>query len=399
MNSNPRPLWIAVTALGITQIISWGTTFYALGALSPDIAAAQGWSKTLIFGAFSAALLVSGAISRAAGGIIDRRGGRAMMSIGSILAAAGCAILGLADHQWIYIVGWLVLGVAMRFVLYDAAFPALAQLAGMRARRAISYLTLFGGLASTVFWPLSHVLSEHLGWQGTFLVYAGLHLFICLPLHVFTLTGRGAAVEAPQTAPDEKLTSKPPLTGYARSHAMAAFATVIALNGLVFSAISAHVVPLFEELGFSAAGAVAFAALVGPSQVASRIGDILLGHRMKVMHVGLIAVGLLPLSLAIFILGGFGLAAAIIFAVLYGMSNGLMTIAKGVVPLSLFGREGYGLVLGTIVTPQLVLNALAPTLFVFALERFGAQSSMILGLVFGLLSLAAMLYLARLHPR
>jgi MFS family permease len=398
MNSNPRPLWIAITALGITQIISWGTTFYALGALSPDIAAAQGWSKTLIFGAFSAALLLSGTISRAAGGAIDRRGGRAMMSLGSVLAALGCAILSQASQQWIYIAGWLVLGVAMRFVLYDAAFPALAQLAGLRARRAISYLTLFGGLASTVFWPLSHVLSEQLGWQGTFLVYAGLHLFICLPLHVLTLTGKAVA-ESPQTAPGESLAIMAPLTGGARSHAMAAFATVIALNGLVFSAISAHVVPLFEELGFSAAGAVAFAALVGPSQVASRIGDILLGHRMKVMNVGLIAVGLLPLSLAVFILGGFSLVAAIVFAVLYGMSNGLMTIAKGAVPLSLFGREGYGLVLGTIVTPQLILNAIAPTLFVFALDHFGAQSAMLLGLVFGLLSLAAMLYLARLHPR
>src|SRR5690606_33676294 len=148
------------------------------------IAADRGWPPTLIFGAFSAALLLSGAISRSAGRAIDRHGGRPMMSVGSLLAAAGCAILGLATAEWIYVVGWLVLGVAMRFVLYDAAFPSLAQIAGLRARRAISYLSLFGGLASTVFWPVSHFLAESIGWRGTFLVYAALHIAVCLPLHI-----------------------------------------------------------------------------------------------------------------------------------------------------------------------------------------------------------------------
>ena len=398
MKSDARPLGVAVTALGTTQIISWGTTFYALGALSPDIAADRAWSQTLIFGAFSAALLLSGAISRAAGRAIDRYGGRRMMSIGSLLAAAGCAILGLATEAWIYIAGWLVLGIAMRFVLYDAAFPALAQIAGTRARRAISYLSLFGGLASTVFWPLSHFLADDIGWHGTFFVYAGLHLFICLPLHYFALGGPPEA-EAPSQTHTEAVTVKPPLSGSERTHAMAAFATVIAVNGIVFSAISAHVVPLFQQLGFTPVLAVTLAALIGPCQVVSRIGDILLGHRITVMQLGLIAVGLLPLALTIFIAGGFGWAAGLVFAVLYGMSNGLMTIAKGAVPLALFGRQGYGLVIGTIVTPQLVLNAIAPTLFVFALESLGAEWSMGLGLAFGLLSLAAMLYLARLHPR
>jgi len=398
MSSNARPLPLVVTALGITQIISWGTTFYALGALSPFIAGDRAWSQTLIFGAFSGALLLSGALSRTAGRSIDIHGGRRMMSAGSVLAALGCAILGLASQAWIYVAGWLVLGVAMRLILYDAAFPALAQIAGPRARRSISYLSLFGGLASTVFWPLSHVLAERVGWQGTFYIYAGLHVFVCLPLHYWVLGGPPAA-EPPTHPSVEPSAVKPPLIGPERVHAMGAFAAVVALNGLVFSAVSAHIVPLFQQLGFASAVAVTLATLVGPCQVASRIGDILLGQRLKVMHLGLIAVGLLPLALAVFIVGNFALVAGLLFAVLYGMSNGLMTIAKGAVPLALFGRQGYGLVIGTIVTPQLILNAVAPTLFVFVLAGLGAEWSMVLCLVFGMLSLAAMFYLARLHPR
>ncbi len=391
------PLWRVICALGVTQIIGWGTTYYALGALSADIRAGTGWNSILIFASFSAALLISGVISRAAGRAIDNWGGRRVMAIGSALAALGCAILSVATHPAIYVLGWLVLGPAMRFILYDAAFPALTQIAGDRSRRAISYLTLFGGLASTVFWPTSHFLSEAIGWQYTFLVYAGLHLFVCLPLHVLVLKGKPALASAVIDAPAPP--AYPLLTGQARTQAMILFAAVLALNGVVFSAISAHVVPLFEGLGFSGAAAVMLAALIGPSQVASRIGDILAGHRVKTMTVALIAVGLLPFSLIVFAGGSFAFSAALLFALLYGMSNGLMSIIKGVVPLSLFGREGYGLVIGTLTTPQLILNALSPTLFAFVLDAAGSKGGLMVGLVFALLSFAAMVILARRHPR
>src|SRR5437764_2413433 len=129
------PLWRVITGLGATQIIGWGTTYYALGALSPDIAADRGWSKPLIFGAFSAALLLSSIVSRATGRAIDEYGGRRIMAVGSILAAIGCLIIAFAVNRWVYIAGWLVLGPAMRLILYDAAFPSLAQVAGASSRR------------------------------------------------------------------------------------------------------------------------------------------------------------------------------------------------------------------------------------------------------------------------
>ncbi|MFL5258276.1 MAG: MFS transporter [Hyphomicrobiales bacterium] len=393
------PVLRAVIGLGITQIIGWGTTFYALGALSPDIIADRGWPKALVFAAFSLALLLSGLVSRAAGRAIDVYGGRRSMAAGSLLAAAGCTILGLAASPWIYFAGWAVLGLAMRFTLYDAAFPSLTQVAGPRSRRAISYLTLFGGLASTVFWPVSHLLSESIGWRNTFLVYAVLQILICLPIHLKVLVDKPVGPDRESAADERQPVGASPLIGRDRVTAIALFATVVALNGLVFSSVSAHVVPLFESLGFSSVMAVTLAAMIGPSQVASRIGDILAGHRITTMAVGLIAVGLLPTALFVFATGAFALRFGVAFAILYGMSNGLVTITRGVVPLALFGRDGYGLVLGTIAAPQLVLNALAPTLFAFLLDSSGPRTSLLVALAVSLLSLLAMIYLARRYPR
>ncbi len=389
------PLWLVITGLGITQIIGWGTTYYALGALSQDIAATTGWSKALIFGAFSAALLLSGLISRWAGRFIDRQGGRSLMMTGSVLAAIGCTIIGAIPSPAAYVAGWLVLGIAMRLMTYDAAFASLAQIAGPGARRAISYLTLFGGLASTVFWPVSHYLSGAIGWGPAMLAYAGLHLVVCLPIHAVVLRGaRGETVGEAQ-APDEH----EPLAGAARRKAMALFAAVLALNGLVFSAISAHVVPLFDGLGFKGEEAVAMAALIGPSQVASRMGEILMGRKLKAVHLGLIAFCLLPVAIGIFAVGSFSVTAAIVFALLYGASNGLVTIAKGAVPLVLFGRRGYGEVLGLLSAPNLVLNAAAPLLFALLLDRTGPATALLIAGGASLVSGLCMVWLARLHPR
>lgn len=392
------PLWRVISALGITQIIGWGTTYYALGALSLDIAADRQWSKLLIFGAFSVALLISGLVSRAAGRAIDTYGGKRVMAAGSALSGLGCLILSFATEPWIYVLGWLVLGPAMRLTLYDAAFPSLTQVAREKSRRSISYLTLFGGLASTVFWPVSHVLSGKIGWHDAFLVYALLHFLICLPLHLLVL-GESEEHQAPSDREPAQSATAPFLTGADRNQAMLAFAAVLALNGVVFSSISAHVVPLFEGLGFTATAAVTLAALIGPSQVASRIGDILAGHWVKTMTLGLIAVGLLPAALVIFAGAGFALWAALVFALLYGMSNGLMSIIKGIIPLALFGRQGYGLVMGTLSTPQLILNAIAPTLFAIVLDQTGPRNGLLIAILFALASFAVMIHLGRKYPR
>jgi hypothetical protein len=389
------PLSVVICGLGITQIIGWGTTYYALGALSLDIAATTGWPKTLIFGAFSAALLLSGLMSAWAGRLIDRVGGRRVMMAGSLLSALGLAIIGAFPNPVSYAAGWLVLGLAMRLATYDAAFASLAQITPGGARRAISYLSLFGGLASTVFWPVSHYLSLGIGWNNALLLYAVLHIAVCLPIHWAVL--REAKGERDDGSPAAAAGAR--LPGSLRRQALALFAAALALNGLVFSAISAHAVPLFAALGFEGEEAVFVAALIGPSQVASRMGEILMGRRISPIQLGLIAFGLLPVAIAIFAGLGFSWAAALAFAVLYGASNGLVTIAKGAVPLHLFGPRGYGEVLGIISAPNLVLNAAAPLLFALLLGVASAEAALLVAGGAALASTLAMLLLARLHQR
>jgi len=388
------PLWIVICGLGLTQIIGWGTTYYMLGALSQDIAQSTGWSGTLIFGAFSVALLLSGLISRRGGRLIDRMGGRRVMVAGSLCAATGLALMGAFPHPVTYVLGWLMLGLAMRFATYDAAFASLTQIVGQGARRAISYLTLFGGLASTVFWPVSHYLALNIGWSSTLLVYAALNLFVCLPIHWAVLHAARGEHAAERVAD----TSSARLAGRGRLVAIALFAAALALNGLVFSSISAHAVPLFQGLGFAGNEAVFMAALIGPSQVASRLGEIVMGRHLTPMQLGLIAFGLLPLAIGLFALMGFSWPAAIAFAVLYGASNGLVTIAKGAVPLMLFGTKGYGEVLGVISAPNLILNAAAPLLFALLLGVVSPQASLLIAGGAALASTLFMLWLARLHP-
>jgi hypothetical protein len=390
------PLWIIICGLGLTQIIGWGTTYYLLGALSQDIAQSTGWSGTLIFGAFSAALLLSGLISRRGGRLIDRIGGRRVMIAGSLCAATGLALMGLFPHPVTYVIGWLVLGLAMRFATYDAAFASLTQIVGQGARRAISFLTLFGGLASTVFWPVSHYLALSIGWSHTLLAYAALNLFVCLPIHWVVLHAAKGDRAAERVA---EAASTPHLAGRGRLIAITLFATALALNGLVFSSISAHAVPLFQGLGFRGDEAVFMAALIGPSQVASRLGEIVMGRHLTAMHLGLIAFGLLPVAVGLFALMGFSWPAAIVFAVLYGASNGLVTIAKGAVPLMLFGTRGYGEVLGVISAPNLILNAAAPLLFALLLGAVTPQASLLIAGAAAFASTLFMVWLARLHPQ
>jgi len=337
---------------------------------------------------------VSGLTSTWTGRLVDRVGGRKAMVAGSLLSAAGLVIIGAFPHPVTYVAGWLVLGLAMRLATYDAAFASLTQITPHGARRAISYLTLFGGLASTVFWPVSHYLSLGIGWAATLLIYAALHLVLCLPIHWAVLRQANGDRASATDATTEGQTR---LKDGARRKAMAIFATALALNGLVFSAISAHAVPLFAALGFGGEEAVFMAALIGPAQVASRIGEIMMGRRLRAVDLGLIAFGMLPVAIAIFAGLGFSWGAAILFALLYGASNGLVTIAKGAVPLALFGPRGYGEVLGIIYAPNLLTNAAAPLLFALLLNAASAETALLVAGAAALASSLFMLWLARLY--
>ena len=367
---------IAVNALGLTQITAWGTSYYCLGVLAKPIVAETGWAMSAVFLGFTVALLVMGVISTPVGRLIDRIGARAVMSIGTIIVSAGLLALSQVRDQWSYLGVWAVLGVGMRCCLYDAAFAALVQVAPTRGRKAISYLTLYGAYASTVFWVVGHYLNEGYGWRATLMIFAAINLAICLPLNWIGLSRREArenttASTVAATSPDG-----PMLEGRMRVVGIALFALIMSLNGFVFGVISLQLVPLLEAAGLIGATAVWVASLKGHGQFAGRLVEIFFGRNLKAMAIARIAIGVVPASLLLLFLARGDLWLLVAFTLLLGASQGVITIVRGAVPLALFGATGYGAVLGVIATPILIVNAFSPAIFALVVDRFGWQISL-----------------------
>jgi len=395
------PATHAILALGITQIIAWGTTLYALGVLGRPIAEDTGWSQSLVFGGLTTGLLVSAAVSTLVGRSVDRRGGRGVMVVGSLLMAGGLVLLALVRSAPAYLLAWAFLGLAMRMCLYDAAFAALVQVTPSRGRRAISYLTLFGGFASSVFWPIAHLLNDAYGWRTTLVIFAASNLLVCAPLHWIGLARRESPPQARQapSATTDSAAGGPPLEGRARTLAMLLFGAIVAASAIVFGAMAAHLVPLLEASGLASATAVWIASLKGVAQVAGRIWDLTLARQWHPIDVGRVSVAIIPLSFLTLMLGGATFVAALSFTLLFGIANGLVTIMRGAVPLALFGAKGYGEVLGILATPYLLLAAVAPAAFAVLVERYGYSIAQATMLVAGLCSLLGMEVMAFWYRR
>jgi predicted MFS family arabinose efflux permease len=389
--------------LGITQIIGWGTTVYALGVLAKPITADTGWRLDLIIGGITVALLASGFVSTAIGRLIDSKGGQLVMVAGSILVATLQVALAFAPNITVYLVTWALLGIAMRMCLYDAAFAALVQVTRERGRTAISYLTLFGSFASSIFWPIGYALDEQFGWRNTFLIFAASNLLICVPLHVWGLrrpTDAASSGQPASSAADAGQTNaRPFLTGSARAIAMALFAIVISACAFVFGALAVLLPAVLAASGISAREAVVLASIKGVAQFAGRVCDIVFGRNLGPLTVGRIAVACLPLSFAALLYGESGFGWALVFIILFGLSNGLLTIVRGAVPLVLFGPVGYGAVLGLLATPYLLMNATAPVILAALNERFGFAAGEWLMLATGVIAVIAMEVMAAWYRR
>ena len=369
-------MFAAVCALGIAQITAWGTSYYCLGVLAGPIAVESGWSRSLIYFGFTVAVLAMGIASPWAGRAVDRYGARAIMSAGTSLVSAGLLALSMVRTEAAYLAVWVFIGLGMRLCLYDAAFAALVQVVPTRGRRAISYLTLFGAFASSVFWVLGHFLNEAVGWRQTLVLFAAINLIICLPLNWYGLARREAAVtaeDAADAAQDRR--DGPPLAGRMRSVAMGLFALVMSLNGFVFGVVTVQLVPLLEAAGLATATAVWIASLKGFAQFAGRLVEIFFGRNLRAMTVARIAIGALPASFLLLLLAGGNFHAILAFTLLMGASQGVITIVRGAVPLALFGATGYGAVLGLIATPVLIVNAASPTLFALIVDHWGWQAA------------------------
>jgi len=365
------PMVGAVLALGITQITAWGTSYYCLGVLAGPISRDTGWSRGFVFLGFTVALLAMGAVSSTVGRAIDRHGARAVMTLGTGLVSAGLFALSQARSEAVYLVVWAVLGLGMRLCLYDAAFAALVQVAPSRGRTAISYLTLFGAFASSVFWVVGHALNEQLGWRQTLVVFALINLVVCLPLHWLGLARRESDRHAGPDGGPVATPDGPPLKGPTRSVAIALFALIMSLNGFVFGVISVQLVPLLEAAGLATAAAVWVASLTGVAQFGGRVVEIVFARNLRAITVGRIAIGILPASLVLLLVSTSSVPLVVAFTLLMGASQGVLTIVRGAVPLALFGATEYGAVLGLIATPVLVVNAAAPAMFAWIVDRWG----------------------------
>lgn len=375
--------WRAVAVLGVTQILAWGAIFYPPVMTVPLIAADRGFSATFAMGGFSAGLLAAGFVSPTVGGLIDRFGGHRVMPFGSLAGAAGLVGLTYAGHPVAYFAVWMLLGAAMAASLYDPAFATLGRIFGSHARQPITVLTLAGGFASTVSWPATYALLQPLGWQGTYLVYAALLAFVAAPLHAFALPRTRATHDV---VPAEGAPPPPPVrpaTGAAFMLLVAAFSAY----AFIPSGLSAHLLAILQRAGIDAATVVLIGTLFGPSQVAARLCEFIFARNVHPLVMVRFAVSLLVLSFALLWVFGLSAPVAIVFAVMFGVANGLCTIARGAVPLALFGPAGYGRIIGRIAGPSLVITAIAPVVIAFVAERASDAIALGVAAAFAVLAL------------
>lgn len=387
----PARRWPVISALGVIQILTWGSSFYLLSVLAAPMAADTGWPLGWVIGGLSLGLLVAGLVSPRVGAFIGEHGGRSVLTFAAVALAIGLAVLGLAPNLPTYLAGWLLIGLGMGTGLYDPAFATLGRLYGSEARPAITTLTLWGGFASTVCWPLSAFLIEQVGWRGTCLAYAGLHLSVTLPLVLL-------AIPRPPAHPFTRSEGAIPgvrLDGRER-RAFLLMAGVLTLGGSVMAMVSVHLITLLQARGVTLTSAVTYGALIGPSQVGARIVEMAGKGRHHPLWTLTAAMVLVVLGVAMLTAG---LPLVGLALVLYGAGNGIYSIARGTVPLALFGPERYASLVGRLARPGLVAQALAPSVGAVVLTHAGANATYALLSVLAVANVALALSLWRVRPR
>ena len=380
----------AVLVLAVTQILTWGILIYPPVLTMPQLTAAHGWSLAFGMAGFTLGLVTSGLLSPTIGGLIDRFGGNVVMGSGALAGACGLGLMPFAMHPVAYFACWLLLGAAMATNLYDPAFATLTRIFGANARRQITFVTFAGGFASTVGWPATHLLLEKLGWQGTYFTFAAIFAFIVAPLHVFALPRHVAATPAPAVQASAAASAP---QAFLRPHGapFLLLAAAFALYSFILSGVTSNLLALLDRGGLSAAEAVAIGAMFGPAQVASRLADFALAGRTHPLWIARGAVVLVVSAFALLALCGVSFPVAALFAIAFGAANGVMTIARGALPLLMFGPGGYGRVIGRIARPAQFVQAFAPFVVASAVETLSDRHVLMLATLGALVVLGCFL--------
>ncbi|KFL31201.1 hypothetical protein JP75_09915 [Devosia riboflavina] len=364
--SNAAAIW----ALGVTQIIGYGTLYYSFSILAPGIAEEFGIAVEWVYGSISLALLAGGLISPYAGGLADKHGAALVLSIGSVAAAISLVVCGLAVNASAFLAGLILVELASAFVLYSTAFALLAQATGPQAQRSITYLTLIAGFASTIFWPLTTWMLQGLDWHQVYFVFAGMHALVCLPLHLWlTRFARMAAQRPAEKSPVPAME-----TGGASHSTFVLVVLGFSLAGFVSAATLFHIVPMLAMLGLGGSG-VLVATLFGPAQVASRLVNMAFGKDLPAPTLAVISAVLMPAALTVLALTAPAIGGAVAFAIIFGLGSGLFSIVSGTLPLALFGKAGFGKRLGWISLGRLGVSAVAPFALSVALGAIGPKPS------------------------
>lgn len=358
---------LVISALGVAQILAWGTSFYFPAVFATAIVADTGWSLGWVVSGTSLGLLVAGLISPQVGRIIDRHGGRPVLLASSLFYAAGLALAGLAPNLPLYLAAWVLIGIGMGTGLYDAVFAALGRLYGSGARGPITNLTLFGGFASTVCWPLSAFMIDHAGWRVACLIYAGLHLVIALPLQMAVVP------KSPRVAPAPVQDAQQPVV-LARieneTTIFALLAAMLSISAGIGSIVIVNFMIFLQARGVDYAVAVSLGTLFGPAQVAARVVERLFGNRYHPIWTMIASCGLMAGGL-IMLLGNFPQLLLIIL--IYGAGYGISWIGRGTLPLALFGPERFPRLMGKLAFPSLIVQAAAPSAGAWLIEASGAN--------------------------
>ena len=378
----------AVAVLSFTEILCWGILIYPPVLIMPQLAADRGWSLAFGMAGFSIGLVTSGMLSPTVGHLIDRHGGNSVMSLGALIGALGLVFLTFAEQRPFYLACWILIGTGMASTLYDPAFATLTRIFGSSARRQITFVTFAGGFASTVGWPATQLLLETVGWRGTYLTFAAVLVCVVAPLHAFALPRTVASAPQPAAAgANVALVAPMRPEGWPFILLVAAFA----LHAFILSGVTSNLLAMLQRGGMDAATAVGIGALFGPAQVAARLADFMLAGRTHPLWIARGAIALMAFAFAMLSLAGASPVVAALFAIAFGAANGVMTIARGALPLLMFGPAGYGRVVGRIARPALFVQALAPFVVAAAFERFSDRTVLETGIVGALLGLACFL--------
>jgi hypothetical protein len=383
------PRWVVASGVGLVQLLAFGTSLYLLTVLAQPIRADTGWPLEWIVGGMSAGSLAGAAIAPRIGRWIKRSGGQPALTLSSFLFAAGLAILAVSPNLPVYFAGWVVIGLGMACGLYDTAFGALGRLYGLDARRAITTVTLWGGFASTVFWSLSGVLVTLVGWRWTCAAYAGLHLVVALPIYRLLLPAAEPHVETLGEA-----AAPPPGLSRIERTAMMTLGLVLMAETFAASIVSVHLVSLLRERGLAMAGAIAIGAFIGPTQVSARFGESMFGARIHPSLTMIIAVSAITVGVALTPILPLGFVAAALMT--YGAGIGLVSVARGSLPLYLFGPLEAPVVSGRLGRPIAVTSALAPSIGALLITRLGGTATLAIVAAVAAGSVVAALFLRRL---